>query len=361
MKHDRYKDLGIVSAQKPKNAHLFIETSDGTLWLADSVDAAKLYYSIDKADNWILKTTRVDKIKMFYYDRTNERIYMVDGTTADASSSRQFYIDTTDKSITEGDVAGGVDEMLDIIWDGVRAFSMKFNRTGVDPFVVDFYARDFSGAVFSDSQTTGDQWNAKDYDMSPGVVVSGFDWFLYWHEDNNNTELWKYEIANNGWTKMETSAAGIKLPTNKSQQGIAYDGTDILYFVLYDMGDSKYYLYSYAITSDTLTKLGEHNISLMLDRNTASGVLEKAFHVSEYKIYQLHENIQQLHLISIPATDAVIIAITDNFFMNNDGDMFEYEDQINSFITVDIVHELMEAPMAIATQKKTKYPLLKIW
>ena len=236
---------------------------------------------------------------------------------------------------------------------------MKFNRTGADPFVVDFYARDFSGAVFSDSQTTGDQWNAKDYDMSPGVVVSGFDWFLYWHEDNNNTELWKYEIANNGWTKMETSAAGLKLPTNKSQQGIAYDGTDILYFVLYDMGDSKYYLYSYAITSDTLTKLGEHNISLMLDRNTASGVLEKAFHVSEYKIYQLHENIQQLHLISIPATDAVIIAITDNFFITTTGKMFEYEDQINSFITVDIVHELMEAPMAIATQKKDEIPIAK--
>ena len=339
MQHRRFKDLGIVSAQKPKNTHLFIETSDGTLWLADSVDAAKLYYSTDKGDNWTLKTTRVDKIKMFYYDRINERVYAVDGTTADASSSRQFYIDTTDKSITEGDLAGGNDEMLDIIWDGTRAFSIKFNRIGAGAGEVDFFAREFN-SVFSDSHATGDIFDAKNYDMTPGIVISGFYWFLYWHEDNNNVELWKYEIANNGWTKMETSTAGIKISTNKSQQGFAYDGSDVLYFVLYDTGDSKHYLYTYIITTDTLTKKGVYNISLMLDRNNSAitpNEFEKGFSIGASEtVYEIKARRGGIRILQNMAdiTDAVIIAITDNFLMNNDGDMFEFQDVTSEISTI---------------------------
>ena len=45
MKSYRFKSLDIISARKPKNTHLFFETSAGGLYIVDSVDDSKVYYS----------------------------------------------------------------------------------------------------------------------------------------------------------------------------------------------------------------------------------------------------------------------------------------------------------------------------
>ena len=95
---------------------------------------------------------------MFYYDRVNERIYAVDGTKGDGSSSHQFYINTSDRSITEGDLAGSTDEMIDILYDGTRAFATKFVREGAGAGVVAFYGREFNN-VFSDSFPTANAFS----------------------------------------------------------------------------------------------------------------------------------------------------------------------------------------------------------
>ena len=249
--------------------------------------------------------TREDTITMLYYDRNdNERIYAVDGTLADGSSSHQFDIKTYDRSIVEGDLAGAGDEMKDIIWDGIQAFAMKFVKGGAGAGTVYIHSKEFNGA-FEDTVNTGDVHDAKDFDMTPGVVIGGFDFFLYWHEDDNYVTLYKYEITADGWTDLVHSAAGIMIPPNKTQQGLAYDGNDVLYFVLLDTGDSKYYLYSYEITADTLTKLGEHNVALMLDRNNAGVIpneFEKGFGLTDKTVYEIKPRrggIVQLQNISI--------------------------------------------------------------
>ena len=334
-----YTDLGFVTGIIPPNTHLFIEDSGGVLWMVDKDNPVNIYYSPDKGENWGLVDTRDDTITMLYYDRDdNERIYAVDGTLADGSASHQFYIRTSDRGIVEGDLAGAGDEMKDIIWDGTRAFAMKFVKGGAGAGTVYIHAKEFNGA-FDDSFNTGDVHDAKDLDMRPGVVIGGFDFFLYWHEDDNYVTLYKYEIAANGLTDLVHSAADIKIPINKSQQGIAYDGSNILYFILQDTGDSKYYLYSYEITEDILTKSGEYNVSLMLDRNTASGIKEKAFHLTEYKVYQLHSVLPyQLHLIAEIDSGEAIVGITDNFLITGPtGKMFEFEN-ISQYVIGCIIH-----------------------
>ena len=75
----------------------------------------------------------------------------------------------------------------------------------------------------------------------------------------------------------------------------------------------------------TIEEVAKHDVCLMVDRNTAAGVLEKGFHISENKVYQLHPNApHQLYLISTANSDALFIAITDNYLMNSDGDMFQF-------------------------------------
>ena len=54
----------------------------------------------------------------------------------------------------------------------------------------------------------------------------------------------------------------------------------------------------------------------MLDRNTVPGVMEKAFHLTEDKIYQLHPYAKhQLYYIAKLDTTGTIKGITDNFII----------------------------------------------
>ena len=62
----RYKDLGIVSAKKPQNTHLWVETnSAGTLYAVDSADNTDLIKTTDKGDNWSTIAERSKDIRAF--------------------------------------------------------------------------------------------------------------------------------------------------------------------------------------------------------------------------------------------------------------------------------------------------------
>lgn len=52
VKSYRYVDLGIVSAKLPFNTHLWWEHATYGLFLVDSTDQTKLFYSTDEGDNW---------------------------------------------------------------------------------------------------------------------------------------------------------------------------------------------------------------------------------------------------------------------------------------------------------------------
>ena len=112
----------------------------------------------------------------------------------------------------------------------------------------------------------------------------------------------------------------------------------------------------------TIEEVARHDICLMVDRNTAAGVLEKGFHISEYKVYQLHPTApHQLYLIAVPALSGVIIALTDNYMFaldeSSNVELYEYEDKIRKLITFDGVHEIMEPPGGDVTLKKDAIPL----
>ena len=343
MKYYNYTDLGIVSNKKPVNTHLFIECSDGDLYLVDSGDDTEIYKSTDKGDNWTQPNgdfSRGNNVVGMYYDRTNEYIYFVEKTN-------DFYkIVLNDDSISTSNVLDG-----SVLWYDIIIVGGVYTVFGF----IDSAGNLFRGASSTTASYTFNLGviGALTWDYSFGAVVGDYYYYLFqW--SNGNPLLYKQHQPNEGVATVlaEDCGANLQIPSNFNQKGIAYDGNDILYFVLQDTGDSKYYLYTYIISTDTLTKRGEYNIALMLDRSTATGILEKAFYLTEYKIYQLQTISTQLHFIAIPDSDALFVGITDNFLMNNDGDVFEHEDQIGKIILFDCVHKLMEAPHAVVTIKK---------
>ena len=170
-------------------------------------------------------------------------------------------------------------------------------------------------------------------DMSFCVIISNWAYFLY-QSSTNHVYLYKNQLSEDNWTNLEDCGANQNLPDTKNMQGIAYDGSDILYFILKNTIDSKNYLYTYIISTDTLTEQLEHNIALMLDRNN-SGVSpndhEKAFHITNQEIYKITISKEYLFkLYDLVNADTVpvgvIEAVTDTYVITNDKKIYEWKD-----------------------------------
>ena len=377
MKYEDYIDLGIVSAKKPQNSHLWFELNSGMLYLVDLADPTKMYYSDDKGLTWTQldvdpsdssgdNKSRDHKIQAAWHDRVNEIIYFIDcdndGTADDFDGWNLDYSGSeTAPTITEVDTMPITDEEADTVYAfdvfkiGVKIYGLVRNRDTDAPFNYELSIWDITANPFVKKSS----YIEPDLIVGAGhAVVVGTNAYFTWEEDSN-FNMSVFDGVGFGLTREDTDAA-YEIPTSNNLRGLAYDGTDLISGVAEKTADGKNYLFTYSITSTEFVAFyGEHNVSLMLDRNTVSGVKEKAFHLTEYEVYQIQENKTQLYLIAIPETDAVIIAITDNFLMNDDGDMWEFTDYTDKILTLVIDHQIQESSHAVLTLTRDTIPIAK--
>lgn len=348
MEVDNYTNLEIVSSVTPLNTHLLVEgrgAYSGNLYAADAKVIKK---STDKAFSWSTKHMNAFNFKICYPDWSNDIIYWM--TTIGVIREQDLTDDSVDNSGGTGDLS------IDVFGSGGNIYKI-FTVENAN-VIIHIYTRIAinNWAVTVNNANMG-ALGGRTYDASQITIDGTYAYFL-WKWSDENVELWRWTIDGAGATviEIEDCGANTELPPI-NQRAIAYDGNDVLYFVLQDTGDSKYYLYTYEIGSDTLTKRAEYNIALMLDRNTASGVLEKAFHITSTNIYQLHSSIPyQLHLIASPPSDAVWIAITDSFLMNDNGDMYEYQD-VNAYVMEAIINMKKMGSWSASMSILNAYPI----
>ena len=363
LKYNNYTDLEITSTKKPHGAHLIWEVSTSLIYMTDDDNPEILLASDDKGTTWDIVATRTYSIVGGWHDRANNKIYFVDGYRSVPGPAGQdftsWYITTTkgSENVTEmgsHNDANGFIQVVDIVKIDADFYIYGTNYIDATHLRKGFWKWVNPNWVF---QTGFEEVNQTVVDYGPASYVfveSTTDVYFWSKKDVNIITIYKWVIGGGGTlTTLKTFASGLyTFPTDYNQNGIAYDGTDKFYMVLNRIADGENVLVYYSIMAVDATELGIYDISLMLDRNTVSGVLEKGFHVSEYKVYQLQEHTTQLYLIAVPDTGEVIIAITDNFFITTTGKMFEYEDHINSLISVHIVHEIMANPYALVRLKK---------
>jgi len=291
-----------------------------------------------------------------WHDKTNEKIYLME-KPAVGNVTTGFIDYSTWATITWTSHNG--DLGVDLAGEGGDIFIRDGNIEAVVSSGAQLDARRYNNPWFSIDV----QADAITY-IGMGVVI-GTVYYFWGDEDAANTiNMYKFDGAT--ITPLDTIAATSR-PTGIGTLGgysMAYDGSDIIYFTCKDDGTGDLYLYSYSITGDVITKLGFQNIVLMADRNTATGYKEKGYQITGNDIYQLHESIPyQLHKIAVPAFASGFnsFAMTDNFLYSIDGtpklEVWKYEDQINNLLSVDIIHEIMEAPLASVTLKKDLIPI----
>ena len=188
---------------------------------------------------------------------------------------------------------------------------------------------------------------------------------------DENVKLYKHirtGVGSGTLTELEDCGASTDLPASEDLRGISYDGSDTLYFILDVSGTN--YLYSYAITSDTLTQLSQLDVSLMLDRNTHGDSpspfeFEKGFHLTSSFIYQIargYGSLLKLQDIKLTGGET-IIAISDKYAITSTPDLYKYTESIAELHTARASYQTHRAPKGrfSHTEQLSTDVVIEIW
>lgn len=342
-----YIDLSITSSKLPRNPHLFIELDNGYLILVDSTSFADILISTDKGENWDIfqtgdftdgKITVAAEVYSAFFDRDNDLIYFGFGGITGEVAPRVSYLDLSDYSFTPIAVdIGAMNYRLCDVW--IRDGNLEVVTRYVGNTEIRVWRWVDPNWIEIDRQTV-------DYAYSYGFATifgTVARWIGSSITDEDIMKFWRFDgtdITGGGVTDVHYD-----IP--KECAALAFDGDNTAFFVIKRNNDSKYILWSVDVTTNEFTKKGEMPISFMLDRNVDSMAdphnnSEKAFHISDDKIYQLPLIYKgYLNLISIFDFTDTIKAMTTHFVMDNGGKMYEYKD-VSDYIIVGKIYNNKE-------------------
>ncbi|KKM48230.1 hypothetical protein LCGC14_1557850, partial [marine sediment metagenome] len=336
----RFKALGITSAKIPQNTHLWIETdSAGTIYAVDSADNTDLIKTTDKGDNWATIANRSKTIRALWHDVSNGIIYAIeDDRGVDDITVWKITLSTDTVAVIGADIGDALYEATDIF---IRDGNLEIAVLDTDNDRIEMYRWEDPNWTLKASLSYANV----DIRFSYGIVIGTDYWF--WAASDSGVQwtgrLFKFTGAS-FFTSLDP-IADVKYPASFNQYGMAYDGSNIIYFLWEDTDDNEDYLFSYSITGDSVTQGAIYNIALMLDRNN-SGIApnesEKAFGIANEIVYEIttaEGGVLQLQDVSAIA-DANITAITDNFFMLTNGKMFEYTNIASDINHLKVTEEL---------------------
>lgn len=354
VKYYNYKDLGIVSAKKPVDAYRIVEKEDGMIYMIDSVDSDRLYKSDDKGDSWDLVFEEDGwEIEAIFYDYTTKYLWIARNKAGDHPIVHYFDTEDSDNKIdmdqfSSGDA--GTYTILALFGSNNKIFAIHYEeRAGTETFAISQV--DVDPIVEMRNEAQGGAGALVRWTL-PIVVASEECWFFAETDAPEQfAYLWQEGLP--AFLDVGDLPAGYTLHTGYTRTGIAKvdSGYAETYLILTKTATGAEYLYKFDTVLYDFAEQGLFDLLIQHDYLSQSTLQEKAFHTSLYKIYQFQKNTQQLYLISVVDTDAVIIAITDNFLINDDGDMFEYTDMIYKLTDVEITHKIMDIPRAKAMTK----------
>lgn len=182
-----------------------------------------------------------------------------------------------------------------------------------------------------------------------GLVIGNVYYSLFWYGTTYHMQC--FDASTSILSLLAQCNAGYEATSSKNQYSMAYDGIDLIYYVLKKTADGLNYLFQYSIAGNSHTLIREYNIALMLDRNcigTANSPweYEKAFHLTSPYIYQIsrvYNHLWKLQDLKLTGGET-IIAITDKYLITSNADFYEYQNCID------------ELPRARATYKAYSSP-----
>jgi len=386
--YHNYEDSGYDLSNAIVNTHLIWEVDDDYFYFA-TTGKLKIYLKqvstgieteidVDPSNTSGDVKSRDHEIQSAFHDRTNKIIYFIDLETFSVANSfdvwkLDYSSSKSEPSVTEiVTYSGSYIQAVDIfIYDDsvkVRAIEASdggaFPANGEDDLTITLY-------TITTGATRNLQLNIANNDATnvissyPGIVKTiyindfGKDihyTFLFWGAvggyPSNTFYLWGFDlIPAYGWgiAHIETVVDGSA--PSEELRFIAHDDADLIYFPVDEDGTN--YLWKYSIDADDVEQIAEYDVVLMLNRNTDSTAdipnnLEKGFHVSENKVYQIPTSYNgRLNLISTHNFAGDIVGITDTFLITNDSgtyNIYQYKNLIGSIFNGIIYHSRNDFP-----------------
>lgn len=326
-------------------------------------------------DNQIYKTTdegvTVESVievsgfgRFFYLQGSNQLWYFLE-------NGNVYYIelDNSDNVIDTGNPGSFVPTSgfaMDISHDDTNIQCVKLFEDGGDTgnFLMRWYAYEAETWNLKDTLDTG-IGVGNEFLVSFLTRVGANFYFIGWEDSQSTTDIYLYTVGTTTISQVKEIATSKLIPDYEGQWGIAYDGSNILYFVLRASDDSdNVYLYSYVISTDVVTRLAKRDISLMADRFSIGTVppfsLEKAFGksvgVDDLIVFQIPlTNTGTLRKISDLTNNStinsgVIIAITDKYLWIKETDgnieLWKFQDMDQYIRSAIIWHGVRDYPVA---------------
>ncbi len=319
----RWIDLAISSPKRPGAHHLFVEVSNGDLWMNDFANIKILLKSTDKGLNWSTIATRAQDIRGLWYDRSAGRLYGCTTIGLNVNHAA-FNILLSDDSENE---MGTWSSLAVINQDGRDIF-----KIGTDFYVTDYY--DNGGTVnLAVRKWVDPNWNVDaSLNIHAGivgnpssVVIVGTDAYFLDREVPAGPGVFEMSLVKFDSTvpSLTELFGSIAYDFSGASRVITYDGSNILTFLLNKVADSLDYLQEWNISGATRTEKTTFNVILMSQRfniGTPPNEVEKAFGSTNKITYETKSNRGGIVLLqdlsAILTTN--IIAISDNFLIVDD-------------------------------------------
>lgn len=353
-KYYNYENLSIVSSRKPFNTHLWWEHATYGLILVDSVDQEKLYISTNKCKSWseidLSDNANSYKIQAGWLDGNDLWLVMCDNP---GNNFEVCFVELDDSNdCNPVAVSTGADANTVYVGD--------IFKLGSDFFVIDIEYRSstryhvmwkvtISPLTIEYTVSYGATGTRFGYGLVATFELNDYYWFTFDALADNQVYIFYFRPGYG--MSNESSPPGLAdylIVDDQNLCGLIHVEDDLFYGVFKKKSDSLNYLIRLIDIGPgvgSMEVVGKRDIGIMLDRNTPSGSIQKGFHVSEYKVYELNSNSMSLfNYISHVLSDAIIIGITDNFLINNDGDIFEYKDVISFILDGRLYHSRNDYP-----------------
>lgn len=329
------------NSKKPFSTHHLVEASDGDLYFVDSSNQKVLLKTADEGTIVSTIETRDRDIQGMYYDRSAEYIWFVDcGNGAGDTQFTVWYLDLSDDSVnevtTQVDTAIGIwaFDIVEITAGQIYVFGL--DNVGILDYDFSIWRVDTHPSVLKTVKAEAIPNLGDNFGL---MTVVGTDAYMIVELIVNQVEIFKFSEGGNTLTSVQVVDTNSEMD-NINQRAIAYDGSDILSYIVKDKDDSLYYFYSYSIANDTQTKGAERNAALNADRNAVGTVgspweFEKGFHIVNSFVYQIQRGVTyllKLQDIGLSGGET-IIAISDKYLITSNSDLYLYTELLNDNTT----------------------------
>jgi hypothetical protein len=318
--------------------------------MVDSSNANLLLKSTDKGDNWSTVFTGGGEIEAILYDYATGYLWIVENDNTTHPIVHYFDTDDSDSKTDLDTMSTGIAgsyfvQSIFKIGSNIYCLSHEDRAGPILWHVVNKI--DVNPMVEQDTINTGGDFSITGF--SSGVVETDASAWHFIHTSDDNYCMF-FTITGPAFTQLASFPAGYTLSREQANTGASRDGDptetpDNIYITLTKTATGVEYLYRYNVSGNSYTELGQYDVILQSQLNSASGIRVKAFSLTEDKVYQIpYAYNGRLNLISTFNFSDTINALTDNFLIDESGNMYELVDFMSSIFEGIIYHSRQDYP-----------------